>query len=102
MKLIIAITRGLIRDQNTRRHAMFVLVLAALLMLFAGGTFLSGWLLGQPVIFILYWIACGWLTLAAVLLSFLDVLMLRLKLRHERRQLRRAIFGENDEPPPDV
>jgi membrane protein implicated in regulation of membrane protease activity len=81
---------------------MFVLVLAALVMLFAGATFFSGWLATSPVIFIIYWIICGWLTLAAVLLAIFDMLMLRLKLRREKRELSRSIFGANDKTPPDV
>jgi hypothetical protein len=34
-------TRGLLRDQNARRKTMFIVVIAALLLLFAGSTFLA-------------------------------------------------------------
>ncbi len=41
LRTILLMTRGIILDPRTRRWAMFILLLAALLMLFAGSTFLS-------------------------------------------------------------
>lgn len=97
MKLILQITRGLVRDQHTRRMTMFVVVIAALAMLFSGATFLSGPLVARPWLFIVYWAACAWLTLAAVLLAIFDLLMLRGMAARERRKLRAEIFGKEHE-----
>lgn len=97
MKLLIAITRGIIREQHIRRQAMFVIVVAALILLFAGATFFNAWLMERPVIFVFYWIACGWLTLAAVLLALMDMLIVRARARAAKRQLRQEIFGRNED-----
>lgn len=79
-----------------RRMAMFVLVLAALLILFAGATFLSGWLAGRPLVFLLYWAACAWLTFSAMLLAFYDLIATRAAAQRERKRLREKIFGDDD------
>ena len=84
-------TRGVIRDQTVRRKAMFFLMLAALLFLFAGSTFLASFLnprehLGWALFF---WITCIWLTLTALLLALYDLLMVRLAARAEQRLLNR-------------
>jgi hypothetical protein len=93
LKLILLITKGLIRDQHSRRMTMFVIVIAALVMLFAGATFLNSALMVHPVWFIMYWGACAWLTLVSVLLAIHDLLALRARARAERRALRAQIFG---------
>src|ERR1700683_768455 len=95
LRTIILMTRGIIFDPRTRRWAMFILVLAALCMLFAGSTFLSD-SIATPWGFILYWGACAWLTFGALLLALLDLLLLRAAARRERRRLERLI----DERPP--
>jgi membrane protein implicated in regulation of membrane protease activity len=97
VSLIIQITKGVIRDQSTRRALMFGVVLIALLMLFVGATFLSGHLAGKPLMFIAYWVVCGWLTLLAVLLAIYDLVAVRAKAAHERRKLRQKVFGEHAE-----
>jgi hypothetical protein len=85
--------RGLVRDQTMRRKAMFWTVIVAVAMLFCGATFLapvlnprehSGW-------FILYWLACAWVTLTVVLLAIFDLLMVRVQTRAERRDLARKL-----------
>src|SRR5438132_12947656 len=71
--------RGGIRDQSTRRWAMFITLLVAMLMLFSGTTFL------QPPLsprehtawFLLFWVTCPWLPLRAFLLSLFDLLMVQ-------------------------
>ena len=65
---------------------MFVLLIAALVMLFAGNTFLAG-TLPLPWGFMIYWAVCAWLTLAALLLALWDLLLLRAEARRERRRL---------------
>jgi membrane protein implicated in regulation of membrane protease activity len=98
VKLVLAITKGLIRDQHARRRAMFVILLASLGMLFLGAAFLSDWLGENPMMFILFWFTCAWLTLAAILLALLDLLMVRAAVRRERRELHRRIIGNGEKP----
>src|ERR1041385_914217 len=82
-------TRGLVRDQRTRRKTMFWIVIAAVLMLFCGATFLAPSLDPhiRPGWFILYWLACAWITVTAVLLALLDLLLVRTQAQMERRAL---------------
>ena len=91
-------TRGLLRDQDARRKTIFWLVIVAVLMLFCGATFLAPWLDPQvrPGWFILYWLACAWLTVTVVLLALLDLLLMRAQARAEKRRLAREVV-ERDE-----
>ena len=91
LRTIILLTRGILLDPRTRRGAMFVLLIAALVMLFAGNTFLAG-TLPLPWGFMIYWAVCAWLTLAALLLALWDLLLLRAAARRERRKLERQIL----------
>ena len=95
LRTIILVTRGIILDPRVRRWAMFVLLLAALLMVFAGSTFLAGWL-STPWNFAVYWVVCGWLTFAALLLALWDLLLVRAAARRERRRLEKQML---DHPP---
>ena len=97
LRTIILVTRGILLDPRTRRWAMFVLLLAALVMLFAGSTFLAG-NLSSPWSFIVYWSVCGWLTLAALLLALWDLLLLRAAARRERRRIQKQMI---ERPPHD-
>jgi hypothetical protein len=92
----IHVTRGLVRDQHTRRMTMFVVVLVALLMLFCGSTFLSSVLDARvrPAWFIFYWAICGWVTMTAVLLALLELLMVRAQARVARRALAEKLARE--------
>src|SRR5260370_31330405 len=86
---VVHATRGVIRDQKTRRKAMLWLLVIALVLLILGFTFL------QPVLnprehpwrVILFWIACFWLTFTALLLALFDLLVLRLQARRAERAL---------------
>jgi hypothetical protein len=82
--------RGLIRNQTTRRWAMFITVLVAMLMLFAGSTFLEPLLAPRehPGRFICFWVACAWFTLTALALALFDLLMVRAQSRIAKRELR--------------
>lgn len=95
--LIIQTTKGIIRDQQMRRGAMFVLMVAALLMAFVGATFLNTTLIATPWMFLLFWAACAWLTLTASLLAIFDLLAVRMLARQEQKRMRREIFG-NENP----
>jgi protein-S-isoprenylcysteine O-methyltransferase Ste14 len=85
--------RGLVRDQNARRKTMFIVTIAALLLLFAGSTFLAPLLDPhlRPGWFIFYWIVCAWVTLTAALLAVFDLLLVRAQGRAEKRSLAQKI-----------
>jgi hypothetical protein len=101
VKFIIQIIKGVIRDQPMRRMVMFVVVVVAVVLLFAGMTFLSGQLGGNPFWFLLYWAACAWLTHAALLLALYDLLALRRRAARERAERKRRIFSKDDKKPQD-
>src|SRR4051812_228171 len=87
---VIHATRGVVRDQSVRRKVMFYLMIVALLLVFAGSTFLSGLLNPREhlVRALIYWFACIWLTLTALLLAAFDLLKVRADARREERRLR--------------
>jgi hypothetical protein len=99
VSFVIHATRGLIRNHKTRRKAMFVLLIIAMLLLFAGATFLQSPLNPHehPFGFILFWLACAWLTLTAMLLAIFDMLVVRLEARRAERTLREALKKESPE-----
>lgn len=82
-------TRGIIRDQTSRRKMMAGTLAVAVLMLIAGSTFLQDLLNPREyaVRFILYWLTCAWFTVAAMLLALFDALMLRAQARAARKML---------------
>lgn len=96
VSFVIHATRGVIRDQKVRRKTMLILIVLALLFLFAGSTFLQAPLNPRehPLGFLLFWMCCGWLTLTAILLALFDVLMVKLESRRERRALREGLKTE--------
>jgi hypothetical protein len=81
--------RGVIRDQSTRRWVMFITLVIAMLMLFCGTTFLQPLLSPRehPGWFLLFWLACAWLTLTALLLALFDILTVRAQGRAARKFL---------------
>jgi hypothetical protein len=93
---VVHATRGVIRDQNTRRKAMLFLLALALLLLISGFTFLQPALSPQehPWRVILFWIVCIWLTFTALLLALFDLLVLRLQARRAERSLREKFGAE--------
>src|SRR5216110_3724270 len=72
---------------------MFATLLIALALLLSGSTFLQSALnpRDQPILFILFWVACAWVTLAALLLSVFDLLVLRIEARKAQRTLREKL-----------
>jgi hypothetical protein len=99
IRLAVAISKGIIRDQRSRRTVLFFVISAAVLMVFAGAVLLEGWLAANPWIFIAYWGACIWLTFLSFLLAVHDLLMLRREARRERQRLKGSVFGMKDHDP---
>ncbi len=95
-------TRGLIRDPNTRRKTMFVVVLVALALLFSGSTFLQSALnpRDHPVWFVLFWLICAWLALTVMLLAIFDMLVVRAAARKAERILRSQLSQTKTPDPP--
>jgi Na+/H+ antiporter NhaD/arsenite permease-like protein len=94
--VVVHVTRGVIRDQNTRRKAMLILLALALLVLIAGFTVLQPALNPRehPWRVILFWIVCIWLTFTALLLALFDLLALRLQARRAERALREKLEAD--------
>ena len=93
VSFVIHATRGVIRDQRTRRKAMVVLLALAVLMLLAGFTVFQSALnpRDHPWLVILFWIVCVWLTFTALLLALFDLLIVRLEARRAQRVLREKL-----------
>lgn len=98
LKLILALTIGVIRDPRVRRLCMFYCVLVALVLAFLGVTFLEAPLRRHVWVFAGYWIACAWLTVTAVLLAFYDMVAIRAAARHERRRLEAEYVRKQTRP----
>ena len=96
VSFVVHATRGVIRDQRTRRKAMVVLLALAVLMLLAGFTVFQTALnpRDHPWLVILFWIVCVWLTFTALLLALFDLLIIRLEARRAQRVLREKL-GSN-------
>jgi hypothetical protein len=93
-RFLIQVCKGLIRQQRPRRHLMFYSVLIALLMLFAGATFLWPLLRDSPLFFLSWWAACGWITLLAILLALYDLRKVRADGERLRRELAERILKQ--------
>ncbi len=70
----------------------------AVLLAVAGSTFLQEILNPRehPVWFILFWLACAWMTVLAVLLALFDALIVRAQGRAEKRALQAKYSTEKD------
>ena len=98
---IILVSKGILRDRQMRRTALFWIVAAALGMLGVGSILLDSWLMAHPFLFLLYWGACLWLTVTAMLLALYDLLSIRSEARRERERLKGKVFGPEEEKPGD-
>lgn len=92
----IALTRVIALDQGARRGAIFALVLASLGMLFLGSTLFYRYLESHSWAFIIYWLACLWLTLTFMLLAVYDMLAIFLAGRHLRRNLEQELVRKQN------
>jgi cytochrome bd-type quinol oxidase subunit 2 len=99
---VIHATRGVIRDQATRRKAMVILLVIALALLFAGTTILQSFLNPHehPLWFILFWLICAWLAVTAVLLAVFDLLMVKSEARKAERTLREGFAQSQTQDSP--
>ena len=93
VSFVVHATRGVIRDQRTRRKAMVVLLTLAVLMLLTGFTVFQSALNPRehPWFVIIFWIACVWLTFTAMLLAVFDLLIIRSQARKAQRVLRQKL-----------
>ncbi len=103
LSLVLAICKGIVRDQRVRRAVLFFVMLAAMGLLFAGIVVIDRWLMRHPLLFLVYWGACLWLTLLSILMALYDLLKLRQTARDERQHLKARVFGmkENGKPEPN-
>ena len=87
---VIHATRGVIRDQKTRRRVMVFVLTGALVLMIFGTTVLQKVLdpHERPGWFLFFWLVCAWLTTTAILLAVFDLLMLRTDARKAERELR--------------
>lgn len=93
-KFIIQVCKGLIRSHRARRTLMFYNVLVLLILIFLGSTVFWSWRVDHRLLFVVYWFACMWLTLLAILLAIYDMARVRLDARRARRQLEEEILRE--------
>ena len=96
VSFVVHATRGLLRDQRTRRKAMVVLLALAVLMLVAGLTVFQSALNPRehPWFVILFWLACVWLTFTALLLAIFDLVAIRSETRRAQRALREKLEAD--------
>src|SRR3954447_16619730 len=82
--------RGLLRDPKMRRIMMAISIAFAAILLIIGLTGLRSWLdpREHPWRFGLFWFACAWQTMLAILLALFDVLLTRSQERAARKALR--------------
>jgi hypothetical protein len=91
-------TRGLLRDQKSRRRTMAVSIAVALFLLVTGLTVFRSWLdpHEHPWRFIFFWLACAWETVLAILLALFDLLLMRAQERAARKALREQMQSNGD------
>jgi|SRR5450631_3325112 hypothetical protein len=97
-------TRGLLRDERSRRKTMGISLLIVVVMLVAGVTVLRPWLNPHehPWRFIFYWFACAWETVLVLLLAILDLLLVRAQARAARRAFREEYSKKATPDSPDA
>ena len=100
---IVLVTKGILRDRTMRRKVLSWIVMAALAWVGIGVFLLDEWMMAHPLLFLLYWGGCIWLTLTSALLALYDMLALRAEIARERRRLSAEVFGreekKKEEPP---
>jgi membrane protein implicated in regulation of membrane protease activity len=89
-----SISRAVASDQHFRRKAMLAVLSCALAQVFIGAVFLWDFFDRQPLVFAVYWLACGWLVLTAVFLAIYDMLCVLRTARVARRSEQKRIFTD--------
>ncbi|MDD5349742.1 MAG: hypothetical protein PHQ12_05980 [Chthoniobacteraceae bacterium] len=97
VSFILLVTKGILRDRMMRRRVLSWLVFAVLAVMGIGIFLLDDWLMAHPVLFLLYWGGCLWLTLTFGLLALYDLLVVRAEAARERRRLSHEVFGREEE-----
>ena len=99
----VQVTRGLLRDERSRRKTMGFSLLVAVVMVVAGLTVLRPWLNPKehPGRFLFFWFVCGWETLIVLLLAFLDLLLIRSQARVARKAFREQLSKDTNSVSPD-
>lgn len=97
----IQMTRGLLRDERSRRKTMGISLFIVLVMVATGLTVLRPWLNPHEHLwrFIFFWFACAWEIILVLLLALLDILLIRAQARAARRALQAEVSQANS---PDV
>ncbi|HEY8900029.1 MAG TPA: hypothetical protein VIM61_06425 [Chthoniobacterales bacterium] len=96
LRLILAISTGIARDQGQRRRAISILLAATLVLLGVGIFPLWNFFASHPLFFAIYWLVCAWLTICVLLLAIYDLLMVIRRGREERAAARRRMFSDLD------
>ncbi|HST30562.1 MAG TPA: hypothetical protein VLK27_06950 [Chthoniobacterales bacterium] len=99
VSFVVHATRGVIRDQTTRRKGMIVCLALAVLMLLGGFTVFQTMLNPRehPWFVILFWVVCVWLTFTAMLIAIFDLLVIRVEARRAQRALREKLESSSSE-----
>ena len=96
-RIILLLTKGIIRDLRLRRLMMFWVMMTAMIMLFVGSVWMSDqWAREHPWLYLFYWLLCAWLTLLGMMLALMDILVLRATQRAAREVLEQQIFQDAD------
>jgi MFS family permease len=100
----IQVTRGLLRDERSRRKTMGISLLIVVVMLVAGLTVLRPWLNPHehPWRFVFFWFACAWEIILVLLLALLDLLLLRAQARAARKALHEEVSKVTSSDSPDT
>jgi hypothetical protein len=97
-RIILLLTKGIIRDMRLRRLLMFWVMMVAMVMLFAGSVLMTNdWARAHPWLYLSYWLLCGWLTLLGMMLALMDILVLRAAQRAARRVLEQEILAKKEQ-----
>lgn len=90
------LARLLVIEQSIRRSVMFYLLAGALACVLVGGILFPDWLRHRPLFFLVFWLACASMTMAAVVLACCDLIIVRIAARVAQRALREQYRIEDD------
>jgi hypothetical protein len=96
---VIQVTRGLLRDERSRRKTMGISLLIVVAMVTTGLTVLRPWLNPHEHLwrFIFFWFACAWEIILVLLLALLDILLVRAQARAAGKALQEE-FSKSAHP----